>query len=491
MNYKLQEFAKDSLFYAVGQWMGKLGGLILVPILSRIFLPGDYGVIDLLNTSYQFTLMVISLNIDSGVQKFYFLRNEDDRKVLLSSTMAFRFCLSCLAAILAVACSGQLSRLVFHGTSYAVEICLLAAVLPFEDMNSQLMLLLRLNRKALSFSVYNVCQVVVQPVLTYLCVVTLGQGMKGVFIARLMTVLIITTPLLLHQRKFYAREVRLREAFGVMKFSLPGLPAILQGNTMSLLPRYILAYYSGLTVVGLYGIADKMANTIEMFKSSFNRAWNPFAFANAGQADEKYLYEKVFRYFSFFLLLLITSLTFFAREILWLLTPPKYYSAAALVGGICVYYAVRALTLIFSTGLYSANKVAHTSLMAMIQLAVFLAAASVLVPKYNAAGLVFSLDAAAAAYFFSYGLTVKKFFPFRFSSGRLIAAFVLALCGGVYAGGFSGISGNTVSIGIIFQKSALWCLYALLSYYIILTGSERNEIEKRVKSLFALLCEKQ
>jgi len=487
MNYKLKEFAKDSLYYAVGQWIGKLGGLILVPILSRIFLPGDYGIIDLLNTSFLFALMVISLNIDTGVQKFYFLREGEERKILLSSTMSFRFVSTILVAVLVAAFSDHISRLAFHRGSYAAEIFLLCAILPFEDMNAQLMLLLRLNRKALSFSIYNVSQVIIQPLLTYLLVVPLGQNMKGVFIARLATVLLITAPLLLQQRKFFSKKIKLSEAVGIMKFSLPGLPAILQGNVMALLPRYILAYYTGLTAVGLYGIADKVANTIEMFKTSFNRAWNPFAFSNAGQADEKYLYEKVFRYFSYLLLLLITFLTFFARDILRLLTPPEYYPAATLVGGICVYYAVRALTLIFSTGLYSVNKVAHTSLMAIVQLAVFLITAAVLVPHYAATGLVLALDVSAAVYFLSYGLTIKKYFPFSFSSGRLIAAFALALAGGGLVSYVSGPANNVTNLNMFFMKSVLLFLYALVSYYIILTRSERKEIGNRIKSLFAFL----
>ena len=278
MNYKLKEFAKDSLYYAVGQWIGKLGGLILVPILSRIFLPGDYGIIDLLNTSFMFALMIISLNIDSGVQKFYFLREGEERKILLSSTMTFRFVSSFLVAVLIAVFSDRISQLAFHSGSYVAEICLLCAMLPFEDMNAQLMLLLRLNRKALSFSIYNVSQVIIQPLLTYLLVVTLGQSMKGVFMARLVTILIITAPLLIQQRKFFSREIKLSEAVGVMKFSLPGLPAILQGNVMSLLPRYILAYYTGLTAVGLYGIADKVANTIEMFKTLLQPRLEPFRF---------------------------------------------------------------------------------------------------------------------------------------------------------------------------------------------------------------------
>ena len=427
MSNKLKEFTKDSLFYGVGQWISKIGGLILVPILSRIFLPGDYGIIDLLNFSLLFALTIINLNIDTGVQKFYFLREEEERKILLSSTMSFRFILSSLVAFLVVIFSRQISQLVFHRTDYWTAICLLATTLPLADIKSQLMLLLRLNRKAVSFSFYNVSEVIIQPVLTYVCVVSLRQNLEGVFIAQLATIIIITVPLMMQQRIDYAKAMNFREAIRIMKFSLPGLPGIVQGSIMNTLPRYILVYFSTLTAVGLYGIADRIANTIEMLRASFNNAWNPFAFSNAGKADEKYLYEQVFRLFALCLLLLITALAFFAREILSLLTPPSYHSAAILVGGICVYYALRALTLIFSTGLYSVNKVAHTSLLAAVEVVVFGICAVVLVPHYNAVGLVLSLDVSAVVYFICYGLTVKRYFSFNFSSHRLIGALALAI----------------------------------------------------------------
>ena len=134
MNVKLKEFAKDSLIYGVGLWIGKLGGLILVPILSRIFLPSDYGIIDLLNFSYLFILTVINLNIDTGMQKFYFLREGEERKILLSSTMAFRFIFASIVGFLFVIFSKKISQLVFHKTDYWTDISLLAVILPVADL---------------------------------------------------------------------------------------------------------------------------------------------------------------------------------------------------------------------------------------------------------------------------------------------------------------------------------------------------------------------
>ena len=323
----------------------------------------------------------------------------------------------------------------------------------------------------------------IQPIMTWLCVVTLHQHLKGVFIAKLATVSLMAVLLLIQQRGFLTWKIRFGEAIRLMKFSVPGLPDIVQTNFMNLLPRYMLVHFSTLTAVGLFGIADRVARTVDMFKVSFNRAWNPFAFANAGKEDEKYLYEKVFKLFAGGLLLLAAALTLFASEILSILTPPRYHSAAVLVGGLTFYYALRALTLVYSTGLYSVNKVAHTSLMASIQLAAFTACALFLVPRYSAAGLVLSLDAAALIFFACYTLTVKKHFAFRFSASRLFSALLPAVAGAGYVIYQTSHSvGNAAIGGNFLIKSALLSVYILAGYYIILTADERSAVESKIKS---------
>jgi O-antigen/teichoic acid export membrane protein len=485
MSSKLREFAKDSVYYALGDWISKVGALILVPILSRIFLPGDYGIIDLLNTTYIFLLMLTGLNIDSGMQKFFYLREGEDRKVLISSSMIFRAVFSCLVATAVILASRRLSVFAFNRPDYYIEISLLAAVLPIEDNYAQMMLLLRLNRKAVAFSAYNICQVVIQPITTWVCVVSLGQHLKGVFISKLATIAFMTVLLLIQQRAYFTRKIRLHEAIGIMRFSLPGLPDIVQNNIMNLLPRYFLLHFSTLTAVGLFGIADRVARTVDMFKASFNRAWNPFAFANAGKEDERYLYEKVFKLFAGGLLLLAVVLTFFAREILAILTPPRYHSAAILVGGLTLFYALRALTLVYSTGLYSVNRVVNTSYMASVQLAAFVVCSFFLVPRYGATGLMVSLDAAAILFFACYTVTVKRYFAFGLSARRLLTAFIPAAGAGYVLFQTWQGTGNSVIGGDSLLKFALLSVYMCAAYYILLTMDERHAVESRIRSLFA------
>jgi O-antigen/teichoic acid export membrane protein len=483
MSNKLKEFAKDSTLYGLGDALGKLGSIILVPILSRIFLPADYGIIDLLNLSYSFLFVTVGLNIYTGLQKFYFLKSEEDRKTLVSSTIVFQLLVSVGIAAMIIIFASDISMIAFGKVNYAREISVLAIALPIDDILEGLMLILRLNRRAFLFSVYSVLRVVLLPLITYVSVVTLRMGLKGVFMAKLLTSAILALLVFTNTRKEFSKRVILREATMLTRFSLPGLPALMILNVMNLLPRYFLAYYSTLTAVGLFGIANRVAQTVEMYKSSFNRAWNPFAFSNAGKSDERYLYETIFRLFATSLIVLSLGLIVFAKEIFMLLTPPEYHSAIPLVAGLCLYYGIRAVTIIYSTGMYAANKVVQTSYLQLIQLGVFVFCSVMIVPVYGAVGIIISMDVSATFFFVVYAVTTKRYFEFNFSGYRLSMLVLGGLLVWLLFGWY--FEPGVIDTRSVAGKVLVLMLFVVFAYFIVVGKDERFRIESQLKSLMA------
>jgi O-antigen/teichoic acid export membrane protein len=481
MSSKLKTLAKDSAIYGLGEGISRLSGIILIPILSRIFLPSDYGVIDLLSLSYSFVLIAISLNIYSGLQKFYYQRSGEERKILVTSTILFRFLFSLLVGLAFFVSAGWVSRFAFNREDYAFAIQMLAIVLPIEDVFQAMILVLRLNRRAFSFSFYNIMQVIILPITTYACVVNLRMGLNGVFIAKLVTTSVLVAALLASQRREFTRRISFREVIDLTAFSLPGLVAIALDRVMGVLPRYLLVYYSTLASVGLLGMADRIARIVDMYRSSFNLAWNPFAYSNAGKEDEIYLYEKVFKSFAVSLMLLVLILALFAKEALWVMTPPQYHSAAPLVGGFCLYHALKGLALVYSTGLYSVNRVAYTSFLATIKVVVFVISAIILVPAYHAAGMVISLVISAVIHLLCYALTIKRHFPFRFSSQRLLLIAAIAVSGWIFYS--HGDRNAAFSVGVVLSKMGFILVFCAATYVIAFTRQERRAIQGKMASL--------
>lgn len=485
MNQKLKGLVKDSFIYGFGEILYKVGSIILIPILSRIFLPSDYGIIDLLNLSYAFILITARLNIYTGLQKFYYANEGDDRKILVTSTLMVRFFISGIICIVFLFIAKELSLIAFNKPDYTIEIMLLAILLPIEDVFGGFTLLLRLKRRAIAFSTYSLVHIISLPILTYIFTAKYNMGLKGVFIPRILILLLLFVPLVLQLRnELSIKKINIQSVAELIRYTLPGLPANVINNIMNLIPRYILASHATLNDVGIFGMSDKVAKMINMYKDSFNRAWNPFAFSHIGKEDEKYLYEKVYKLFALSLLILMLTFTLFAKEIFIIMTAPAYYSAANFVGGLCLYYALRGLILIYSTGLYSANKVAHTSLLETIQLIAFLISAFILVPRYEITGLIISLDLAIGIYFFYYTMITKKYFVFKFSSFKLLIMIFLGIVGYFYQILlFKNHDLNIIDRQILVSKISLELLYIITGYFVIFSKSERITFKNNIRNI--------
>ena len=474
MNLKLRGFAKDALLYGLGDFGGKVAAFILVPIISRILTPAEYGVLDLLGVSATFVYAVIGMNLLSGLQKYYYLVDGEERRMLVTSTVVFLLAVTSCSAALLMLLSRFISSSAFGSAKYHRLIFLYSGTLPVSALVDAMMLLLRLDRRAIVYSAYSIANVTVLPITTYLCVVRLGLRVDGVVAAMLATSTVLSLALVLHHRKQFTRRIDLRRVLDLARFSLPGVPGAVAGNIQNMLPRYFLGFYGGLTAVGLFAMADKVAKIVDMLKSAFNRAWNPFAYSNAGKDDERYLYERVLKFFSSGMLLVCLLFGVFSRQVFWILTPAAYHGAEAYVAGLCLFYVLRVPTLIFSTGLYTSSKVLHTSYLEGVLLLACAVSAFLLVPLWGTSGMVMAMDLSGILYLLYYAAITKKYFPFDFSAYRLNAVLVLAV--GLWI--VSRIFGSTNVMGAraIGTNLAIVVFYAAMGSLIILNASEKSKI---------------
>jgi len=473
MNKKLRGFAKDSFFYGIGDGIGRITSLILVPILSRIFVPAQYGVIDFLTVSFAFLAEAIPMNLPTGLQKFYYAEQGEQRRVLVTSTFCGLFCLALPFAFLFLFTSRLISERAFQDTGYATAVAILGCSLPLSILQDSLLMLLRLNRRAILFSFYNVVSLALSVLLTYWLVVGLDTGLAGVFLARLFTSTVIVLLLVVQQRREWTCRIRYKAFRGLLLYSLPGHPANIVRSVMGVLPVYMLTQFSTLAGVGIYGMANRVARLLGLYMTSFNRAWNPFAFENAGKRDEKRLYEKVLKIYAASLLLLSLGLSLYAKEILAILTPPEYHTAFPLVGGICIYNGLMGVRPVLSTALYSANRIQWTSYLNLVHLAVFFTGSVLFIPEHGALGLVLALDLSAVMFLSCYLIVLRRYFKFPIPFARLGLLLGLAF-------GMVGVLNRfeMPPVPLLSIKTGLLLVMCIACYHILFNRSEKAALRE-------------
>lgn len=466
---KIKGFSKDALLYGVGNVLGRIVGLVMLPILSRVFTPDDYGVIDLLNISYAFVLLVMSWGIPSGLQRFYFREDEPARRAMVTSCLAYLTLGTTVAALAAVVgANGIVGMFADRPPGLYLSVVVLALCLPVETVWQYAVLLLRLRRRAVAFSAVNVLRVILTPGLTYVFVVEMAYGIDGVFLAKLISLSVLVTGLVVANRHEFGLPVSFRIFRRVLRFAIAGHPGLMIRTAMTILPHYMLASVAPLAAVGLFGIANRICTVVKVGVNSFNLAWNPFAYQNEGAADERRLYEFVFKAFFGGVVLFGTALSLFAPEALALLAPPEYRAAYVLVPGIALYQAVEGLASILSTILYTRNQVRWTTHLNVIRIVVFLGLGLWLIPRYHAEGTAVAMAGSAIVYLAAFLVKARGVFRFDVPWFGMVA---LALGCALTIGGFRQFESDLVP-GILLKLGAL-VLIALIGARLLLRASER------------------
>jgi len=424
---KLKGFGKDAVLYGVGDVIGRLSGLLMLPILSRAFTTGDYGVIDLLTVGYAFVLLICQLGVPSGLQRHYYLKDTNARKLMLTSCVVPLVVSTLPIAGVVVIESGRIAGLI-DGSSESISksLIVLAICLPIEIVWTFLILLLKLDRMPVTFSVVNTVYLIMSIAATYYLVTKAGAGLQSVFMAKLITLSIMTTLLLIYRRRDFAPKVDLKLFFEVTSFGIAGLPGLMMTQGMVLLPRYLLMLFAPLSAVGILGIATRIGSIMSMYTIAFNRAWNPFAYQNAGATDERKLYEMVFKLFSTSLVVTGLLLSLFSSDLLSVLTPDEYHEAHVLVPGLVFYLAIEGAVLIYSTLLYTNSRVRWASYLEAVRMIVFIVAGITLIPLYHAVGVVIAMDIAAFFYMLCYSYATLSFFRFQIPFARLSILLILS-----------------------------------------------------------------
>ena len=81
---------KDIISYGLLTAIGKGLQFLMLPLLTRLFSPSDYGIIDLVATLMGLLTILMSLSLESAVARMWNeTQDQDQRKKLLTSVMLF------------------------------------------------------------------------------------------------------------------------------------------------------------------------------------------------------------------------------------------------------------------------------------------------------------------------------------------------------------------------------------------------------------------
>jgi len=168
---------------------------------------------------------------------------------------------------------------------------------------------------------------------TVLLVVVAGWGAEAILMGTFAT----TLPFL--AQRFWAerRRISLWPDFALLKrmlrFGLPTMPSEVTLYALNFADRIIILRLLGLSEAGVYALAIKFANGMQVLARGFQLAFPPLAYAIVDDDEARGAYALIVTWFTAVLAMAVTGLWLLAPWLVRLLSSdPAFYPAAELVG---------------------------------------------------------------------------------------------------------------------------------------------------------------
>jgi O-antigen/teichoic acid export membrane protein len=329
MREALKQLSAESLIYGFGQVSGRAVQLLLVPVLTRVLVRGEYGVSDLVFAYLQTAVMVLVFGMDGALGRFFYQEPDRAARIRMASTsLAFRLVTGTLVALLLALFATPLSRALVGSEAYHKVLFLGAVTLPFTLVVLFANDLLRITFQPWKFIALNLAQTVLTAGFSLWLVWWKHMGVEGVLYGRLAgdgACALFALVLIRHTIAPRFSAATLRRMLG---YGAPLVPVAIAYGVITSLDRYQLQRTRSLEDVAVYGVAIKFFALVTMAVSAFQLAYGPFAFARATSPDAGRLYARVLAAYVAAASLAAMLAGLFAPEALAVLVPPAYAEAA-------------------------------------------------------------------------------------------------------------------------------------------------------------------
>ena len=265
-----------------------------------------------------------------AILRFYYLSGEDPPDVVRTS-FASLFWTTTVFAALGLALAAPISEaLLDHQDTGLARLAILG--LWQLTMWEFVLTLLRLDEKARTYFLLTIVSVVVTIPVTVVLVVVADLGASAILLGSFGTgvfFLLYRLWVERHRLGFIPDVPLLRR---MLRFGLPTMPAELTLYSLNFIDRIIIVRLAGLAEAGLYALAVKFANGMQVLVRGFHLAWPPLAYSITDDDEARRAYALIVTWFVAICAFAVVGLWILAPWLVRLLADERFYEANEAIG---------------------------------------------------------------------------------------------------------------------------------------------------------------
>jgi len=487
---ELKRLMHETAIYGLSRIVSRLINVILMPLYTHALVPAEYGLVAIVFTYIAFVKVVYSHGMDFAFMRFYKPQHEPHEAKRTFSTAFWSLAGWSIAASIAVtAFARPIASLIGLPPALTDVVTYSAWIMTCDTICLAPFAYLRMNHKAAAFVGVETFNIVLNVVLNYVFLFTIPMGVRGVFLATLVTsavTLLVVIPVIVDNLSFSLDRTMYKD---MLRFAIPILPAGVASMMVQLVDRPLLQNIThNDALVGIYQANYRLGIFMQLVINTFDAAWRPFYLERSDDPGAHKLIARVMTYFTTGAALLFLAVTLLVPFLVSLPLPggrtlihPAYWSGLSVVPVVTLGYLFN--------GMYY-NLLAPVTIVKRSERVTYATAIGALVnvgtnlwwiPRWGMMGAAYATLAAYAAMALSLWLMGRELYPVQYEAGRL------AMAAGVTAAVLAGAR----ALGLGMTPERLGLRLALLAAFPVallaagfLNVDERSALSARWRATF-------
>jgi|GEM_PF-533915 len=430
-----QQQIRNSLIYLVPTLIGSLLPILMMPILTRILTPEDYGFLALANV---YAVLVSGLSnvglLRAYDREFFRYSDETSSAELLYSILWLVLIALSATTLLTWGFRRALSSLILQSPDHGALLTWVYCSTSVGSLKVYHMTYLKNSRMATHFAAYTLGGVLLATALSLLFVVVLRLGVLGIAWSSLGANLAVLAALSLRMRRRGRPTFNRRMLADALKLGYPLTPRVLFGVISTQADKYLIGLLASTTDVGLYAKGQQISQWVFTWMTSLQNVFHPEVYrlmfdrpTEEGQrAIGKYLTP--FIYASIGAGLLVVAL---AEEAFHVLTPASYHGAIDLTMVLAMYYGSLFFGKISGPQLVFVKKTYLVSLLTVGTIGLNAGISIPLILTYGALGAAWGTFLAGAISTAISLVVAQRYYKIRWEWKQILAIFLTFYLAGI------------------------------------------------------------
>jgi O-antigen/teichoic acid export membrane protein len=315
----IRKLAGQTAIYGIPGILGRILGYLLVPLYTRVFLPGDYGTVNVFYAYAAFLNVVLTYGMETAFFRFH--QQESDKEKVFSTGVISLLLTSSVFLLIVSLFSGNIASWIDYPGNNKY-ILWFGWILVLDAVASIPFARLRADNRPIRFAGIKLTGILINIVLNLFLIVLCPYllhnsdnqviikfiksfyrtdwGIEYIFISNLLAssvVLFLLLPEIARTKWRIDPALWKKMLFYAFPLLFAGMAGIVNETFDRLLLRYLLPSDIAEYQVGIYSACYKISILMTIFIQAYRYAAEPFFFAQAKEKNAKDVYAGIMDYF--------------------------------------------------------------------------------------------------------------------------------------------------------------------------------------------------